>query len=151
MRFLIFALILLNVGCGSDPEVLKGEKGDTGSIGPSGIAGMTVSSNRQCIKSDGVQNLIYIYQVLTFTSGDKFIECSVQSSGAQFSSSQYYTSSQQGAITSSCMVGADKDTSSFGSWNFKTTSGVESLIYSDSGSASNGYSYVFLSSDCVTH
>lgn len=113
--------------------------------------GMTISSGTICSKVDtGISGIIlgYVYESVIFTTGDRWVSCSVATISAQYSRSIFYKSGSSGATTGYCSVVADLDTASAGYWLFTSQGGISKTVYSDIPSTHNNYTYTFTSADC---
>lgn len=137
-------LILLCSACG----------GSQGAPGTSGANGTTNAVVRgvHCAKLDSGTgtNLEYRYDSETLTNGDRAVTCSVATSSQESTYDEYYASSQPGASTGACLVYLGVGATDFGFWSFTSQSGVNQVVYSDVGSAHNGYGYTFASGDCTS-
>ena len=151
-HILALAMIAVLSACGSDPKVstvsVPGPAGARGPAGPSGTNGIGISSSTSC----GViaSGLYFIYNVVTFGSGDKWVKCSVVDTYYSVEQSSIYLASQSGAVTEGCSVGSDVDAASGGYWRFTNTSVARTAVYNDPGSADDGFTVTFASGDCST-
>lgn len=150
MKSLVLTLVTIGIlsGCGQ-----QGEKGDAGPKGDSGGTGATgttasISSSTHCAKT--VSSLNFEYDYVVFSSGDVWVNCNIEDSSAEYSNSSFYKSTQTGASTGGCLLTYDIDTASSGYWSF-TTSPSRQAIYKDTGSANNGTTVSFATSDCSTN
>lgn len=116
--------------------------------GSNGSDGLTINNVRYCSKYEG--GITLKHNVVTYSTGDKFVYCSIGDNLNQYSSSIVYRSVQTGAMTEGCLLTYDIDTASAGFWNFSVNSGVRTAVYNDSVSSSNGTTVTFASSDCIT-
>jgi hypothetical protein len=127
---------------------LQGEPGPAGSPGPSGADGNTATVNVGCNKVTG--GYMFRYHVVTFSTGDVLVSCSVSDSLYTSSDSIYYRSTQVGASTKGCQVIHDSSgAATSGFWKFKTES-TRTATYTDVGSAIDGTVITFADSDCTT-
>lgn len=119
------------------------------------IDSIAVSSNETCSKVDvgsGV-SLLYQYQSVLYTSGDRLITCSISNSTGEYAHTIFYRSSQAGAQTGTCIVGQDIDALSSGYWTFSDdlVTLVKKTLYTDASSVKNGYTYTFVAANCQTY
>jgi hypothetical protein len=131
------------------PSGPAGDAGPPGTPGPSGDAGapgVMVSSKRACSVISG--GLVFSYDVVFFSNGDRFVTCSISGAGWTVGGSNYWLSTQVGAATSQCALVFDVDTSSSGFWTFRDTPDIRAT-YTDPGSTSDGAIVTFPSGNCV--
>lgn len=121
-----------------------------GTDGANGAPGMTISSIVNCSKISSSPSVLVFYRVVTYSTNDKFVFCSIQNGVGTFSASVVYKASQSGVLSEACTVGLDLDTATAGYWTYTLSGSTRTAIYTDSGSASNGTSISFASSDCST-
>ena len=155
----IFALIGLLTACGGSSASSDGTTGTTSGT-PSGTSntpsqtddGLKVVSQTGCTVVDtGIgSTFLYSYQSDMLESGDRFVTCEIIGGNAQYSDTHLYKVGSNGANNGSCNVVADVDTASLGSWQFTSLNGVTKVIYNDSSSSHNGYTYTFLAGNCTT-
>jgi hypothetical protein len=127
-----------------------GSQGATGPQGPAGADGLQISSITSCSKVQSGLN--FYYSTTTFSNSDKFVKCIVSGSSLQVEEVALYKATMNGAVFETCMLVSDADsTPSSGYWTFSKTSGVRKAIYTDSGSAINGTTITYASSDCTTN
>lgn len=145
MKILGVVFCLTLAGCG-------GSAGATGATGASGTNGETIVSELACNKLDAGSgtSLFYVYENVLYSTGDRFVTCTIQTNAVGISNSIIYRSYQVGATTGTCLVAADIDAVSGGFWEFTSQSGVTKTTYIDSTSAENNYLYTFAPSDCAT-
>ena len=135
---------------------LKGEKGadgSTGATGATGTAGMTLTTSVFCFKNQVVNSvsLWFWYTTNIYSDGTKFIHCAVSSPSAEWGNSLFYKSTQTGSVTEYCSLTLDVDTGSSGFWTFSKSGSTKTVVYSDTGSASNNTTVTYASSDCTTN
>lgn len=131
---LVSVALLSLVGCGKDdPEPLTG----------------LISTNKSCIKVFGGK--IFEYRLVTYSTGDVFVTCSISDDLSTYSDSALFKASQEGAATGACILVYDIDAASAGFWRFETSGATATITYNDSGSASNGNTVPITESDCVSH
>jgi hypothetical protein len=152
MNLLILSLALTGCGGKDGAAGATGATGAAGATGASGSAGITSATKLYCSKIDAGTgaSFLYKYRSVVFSNGDRFVSCSVSGSNAGYGSSDYFKSSQNGATTGGCTVEADLDTASSGFWSFTSQSGTSKVVYTDSGSTHDGYTYTFVTADCST-
>lgn len=110
--------------------------------------GGAITSTTSCGKIQG--NVSFQYKTSTLSSGHKIIQCYISDNVSGFSNLMIYKNTQNGYQTDACTLVFDLDTASAGFWEFKRNSGVRTITYTDSGSASDGTVITYASSDCVT-
>lgn len=134
MKKYILGLLLLTA-CGTAPAGQQGQSGDSGAQGESGQnglpgatgasgTGLTIESTKYCSKLDnGTSSTLFLqYQIVTYSTQDKFIVCSVSGSRFQVTNTVVYKSSQVGAVTNICKVTYDDQNNNSGFWTFSTQS-----------------------------
>src|SRR5216684_447386 len=99
MRVQIVALIVCGVlvACGGSmgPAGPAGPAGATGATGAGGASGLTITGTKSCRGQAVVGiNLLFQYQVVSYSNGDKMVSCSVTDGHGAYSSSNYWRSSQ---------------------------------------------------------
>lgn len=111
----------------------------------------SLSSVVRCFKVSS--GLGFEFVVNNFTSGDKYITCSVSGNSIQVFQSVFYKSNFSGYATEACILVSDADsTPSSGYWTFSKNSGVRTAVYSDSGSGVNGTTITFSNTtECTTY
>ncbi len=140
---------LYYVESASNFQVCKSTGWTTVSIqGASGASGITINTITTCSKTTG--GATFQHKITAFSTGDKFIYCSISNSLNTYSASTIYKSTQNGATNESCLITYDLDAATSGFWNFSLISGARTAVYSDSGSTSNGVTVTFATSDCLT-
>lgn len=127
------------------PQGPTGATGATGADGEDG-AGLTIASGFQCSKISGA--LAFIYQSITFSTGDRWLTCAIEDLASSYSESQFYKANQAGATSGWCMVTYDLDAATAGFWSFTSNSG-RTAVYNDSSSGSNNTTITFADSDCT--
>lgn len=109
----------------------------------------SLTSTVRCYKNQS--GLDFEFVINNFSNGDKYITCLVAGLSIQVQNSVYYKSTFSGAVSESCLVTSDADsTPSAGYWTFSLASGVRKAVYSDTGSAANGTTITYASGDCIT-
>lgn len=111
----------------------------------------SLSNVVRCFKI--ASGLTFEYVVNNFSSGDKYVTCSVAGSSIQVFQSIFYKSTFAGYSTEGCILVSDADASpTSGYWTFSKNAGVRTAVYSDSGSGVNGTTITFNNStECSTH
>lgn len=145
LKTIVYLGLMLTIGgCGS--------KGDTGDAGATGAAGMTSKSGLNCFATDSGSGtaLTYYYNSIMYTSGDRFVACSISTGLGEYSHSEMYRYDEFGAISGSCIVTYDLDGVGSGFWSFSSQSGTTKTTYTDPGDSANGYSFTFSSGVCTT-
>src|SRR3954470_10954057 len=88
----------------------RGPAGPAGPAGAAGPAGLTVASTRACTAS-GVTNfgptLAFVYQVITYTDGQKQVNCAVLDANRGFAETLFLKTGAGGLAASACIVGYD--------------------------------------------
>lgn len=151
--------LLLVSGCGGAPGATgaTGSSGATGAQGPAGSNGSngtngtngtsaTLEHAVHCFASDngsGTQ-LEFQYDSTTTSAGVMTVSCSVATAGQESS----YTNPDGVVATGGCAVNLGVGASDFGFWEFTSESGTTKAVYSDVGSAHNGYTFTFPAADC---
>ncbi len=160
MKKLILGLLLLTA-CGT-PQTgqsgATGESGQNGSAGPQGPSGtpgsgLTIDRVVYCSKLDnGVGPTLFLqYQIVTYSTGDKFLNCSITDASAEYTNTIIYKANQVGASLNNCKVTYDVQNSNAGYWTFSTLTdgtGINSR-YLDSNSSYSGHTLYFTNNDCV--
>jgi hypothetical protein len=134
------SLISLSLtACGSSTQ--------SATIGKAGADGMTISSGFNCSKISGAS--LFIFQGVTYSTGDVFSSCEVTGASLQSSSSKFYKSTQPGAASFYCSLTFDSEApASGGYWTFSASGTTKKATYTDSGAVMNGTVVTFSSSDC---
>lgn len=111
----------------------------------------SLTSVVRCFKI--ASGLSFEYVANNFSSGDKYVTCSVAGNSIQVFQSVFYKSTFAGYSTEGCILVSDADaTPSSGFWTFSKNSGVRTAVYSDSGSGVNGTTITFNNTtECSTH
>jgi len=79
------------------------------------------------------------------------MKCAVIGSAIQIENAVFYKSIQAGATVEGCIVVSDADsTSSGGFWTFSKSGSTRTAVYTDPGSATNGTTITYSTSDCST-
>lgn len=122
-----------------------GPVGPPGPQGPTGASGLTVTASKYCAGS--ASGYTFFYQWVTYSTGDGWVSCEVTHNTLNFgySNSMYLKAGQ--ASAANCFVLFDIDTPSSGSWSFARTPS-ERVSYVDPASASNGFSYTYITGEC---
>lgn len=156
-RIAIGGLLFFVTACGgaagtNGTNGANGSRGVTGATGPTGAAGMTISSSLYCSKTDSGSGttLYYQYSSVIYTTGDRYVDCSVSDDAKEYTGSFLFSSTQAGAASGGCSVTYGLGTTDFGFWGFTSQSGTTKVVYTDTGSAKNGYTYTFVSGDCTS-
>jgi len=124
----LMSVIMFASGCGSEPEATQG------TVGPAGASGAYLTSVRTCSKISS--GLYFEYSIAFYSTGEKFVKCSISDASAQYSNSAYYLKTQAGNSSATCLLTYDLDASTGGYWTFVDFSPGKAT-YTDSGSASN--------------
>ena len=143
-KLYLVPLVVLLANCGGSP-------GEQGPAGPAGTAGFTLKSNKRCVKTDTGSGLylIFQYQILEFTSGDRFMNCSLDYSDSTYSQTMFFPAGTAKGDRAECIMVFDVDSASYGFWTFTTVGGTSKAVYSDTGSSKNNYTVTFSDvSDC---
>jgi hypothetical protein len=143
--------------CGGSPGTpgISGSNGSTGATGAQGPAGtnLSIQSGIACSKVDvsfaGAPN--YVYTSIVYATGERWIECEVQTGAGTYSESRIFKSGQGGAASGACAVYASLSGDTYGLWNFSLIAGLPKSTYACAGCASgkNGYNYPFIAGDCT--
>jgi hypothetical protein len=131
MKCLVLSLGLLLVGCG----------------GKDGASGITISSTVNCSKYVG--SVIASYEIVSFSSGEKFVRCSIDDTTRTTTEARYLVNGQDVTATAKCLLTYDLDTASSGVWIFTEVNGVRSVVYDDATSGVNGRVDTYAASDCT--
>lgn len=136
----LFLLVLFVMAC----------KGQEGPAGLNGSPSVSVSSELLCTALDAGSGAtaIYTYEIITYSSGDKLVICSLRVNAGQYENAVFLKQSQGGNQNASCVVNTDVDAATAGFWTFTSQGGVTKNVYSDAGSVHNNYSYTFTSGNC---
>lgn len=100
-----------------------------------GSDGVSITSVTSCSK---LETNRYEFKIVTYSTGTKFVFCSVSDSATTSSSSGTFLTGQAGATSEGCIVTHDIDTAGSGFFHFENNSGARTATYYDVGSASNG-------------
>lgn len=111
----------------------------------------SLSTVVRCFKV--ASGLSFEYVVNNFSSGDKYITCSVAGGSIQVFQSVFYKSTFSGYATEGCLLVSDADaTPTSGYWTFSKNSGTRTAVYSDSGSGVNGTTITYNNTtECTTY
>lgn len=111
----------------------------------------SLSTVVRCFKI--ASGLSFEYVVNNFTSGDKYVTCSVAGGSIQVFQSVFYKSNFAGYAAESCLLVSDADNNpTSGYWTFSKNSGTRTAVYSDSGSGVNGTTITFNNTtECSTY
>lgn len=129
------------IGCGKD-----------GADGADGVNGALIKSMHRCSKIQTGLGIIllFTYESTIFTTGDRLVNCAIAANSGTFTRSSIYHNTMLGSTSGHCTVGLDIDTASGGYWNFTSPIGDSTVVvYNDSGSPDDDYSFTFDSSDCT--
>lgn len=109
-----------------------------------------IASSKLCSIVDS--GYYFSYQVMTFTTGEVLVNCSIHTSSYTSGNSAYWMSTQNGAAASGCIITEDVDaTASGGYWAFETNSGTSTVEYTDSESANHGLVLTFTNCSTTTN
>lgn len=147
----VISLTLFLCDCGGSKGDAgpAGAAGAQGQAGATGTAGLTVTSDIKCNTTSSGLNLGFIYEIVQFTGGTKFVTCSIYSTSETHSQSHYWPTSQSGNTNGTCLLTNDVDTASSGYWNFSYSNGTAQAVYTDSSSVNNGATITFPSCTVV--
>jgi hypothetical protein len=150
MKSLPIVALCLAVACGGGSTGAQGPTGPAGPPGPAGPSGTSVVSARFCSGQAVVGiNLLFTYQVVVYSNGDKLAICSVTDGFASHSMDFYCRASSSCSPMAECLVPYDVDTPSTGAvFEFRNDAPGERVIYHDPGSVSNGSGATFGASNC---
>lgn len=109
--------------------------------------GMELSHGYYCSKLD---SYYFQYTIWVYTSGDKFINCSVTGASHQSTEVALYRADQVGADTDACSLTFDIETNSGGYWEFESNGSSRTATYHDAGASVDGYVLSFASGDCIS-
>lgn len=166
---LISGLLISQFGCGQGPVGSTGSAGQTGSKGDTGNSGvngnngangtdgvngsngLTIQSGLQCSAVDSGSGvlLLYFYESVLYSTGDRFVTCSISTDLNEYSSSDLYVSTQNGAVSGGCTVTYDINVPNGGFWTFTSQNSVTKTAYTDPGTGTNGYSFTFNAGSCT--
>lgn len=131
----VSAFIALLSGCGAD------DAGASGGLGTIAIS--------QLVCNTVVDQLVFSYEAIVFSSGDTLVDCSVSNLYTEGSDTNYYLAGQTGTETGYCGAGLDSSgPASAGFWEFAFSGDLASVTYRDVGDANNGSVLTFLASEC---
>jgi len=146
-RISIALAFVCGVACGGS----AGPAGPPGPAGPAGPSGATVSSTRACAVS-GATNfgpaLSLVYQVVTYSNGEKQVDCTVADNNRGYSESVYLKAGASGQASSQCAVLYDVEndgTGGFFTFRNDNVGGVaDRVTYTDAASAKNNTTAAFV-------
>lgn len=118
-------------------------------ISVKGNDGITISTVKRCNKISG--GLVFEHNIVTYSTNDKFVYCAISNAAATYSATAIYKSTQTGSVSEGCALTYDLDTVTSGFWIFSVSGSTRTAVYSDSGSASNGTTVTFATSDCTSN
>lgn len=167
MKKYLISVVLLLTACGAPPVGQSGASGDSGLAGSSGSqgsqgaqgapgtpgTGLTIDTVKYCSKIDnGVGPTLFLqYQIVTYSTGDKFLTCSITDNTAQYTNAVIYKASQLGAVTNICKLTYDLQNNSAGYWTFSSQAdgtGINSR-YLSTNSPYSGHTLAFNDTDCI--
>lgn len=108
--------------------------------------GNSIASGFGCIKSS--LSKLFQYKVISYQNGDVWTVCSISDNSTTTTMTQFYKSTQTGALNAACTLTYDLDSATAGFWNFTATTNV-TAVYNDTGSASDGTTVTYLNGDCT--
>lgn len=155
---MLIVLLISTIGCapfkGSDGATgATGAKGETGATGASGADGLTLSSQSFCSKSQTVNSvsMTFQYDIYTFSDGTKMIRCAVGDGFTNYDTHFMWKSNQAGASQEGCLLKLDVDIANGGYWDFSKSGNTRTAFYINSGSAFDGTTVTYSSSDCTSN
>lgn len=146
-RFVLALLVLVACAGPVGPEGPIGPRGQVGAAGAPGAAGINVSAVKNCSTVQG--DYLYFYEWVLYTTGDVWTTCQLSDGANTYSALYFHRAGTAGASPRSCAVVFDVNPpyTNFGSWLFSLNP-VERVQYNDPGGPSDGYNYVFLTTEC---
>jgi hypothetical protein len=145
-----FLVVLLVVACGGS----AGPQGPQGPAGPPGPAGISVTSAKFCDSQStliGGFNLLYQYQVVVYSNGEKLVMCSISDGSGSYAFDAYCRTNSMCVASANCAVtyDADKTSGTFtGFMEYRNDAPGERAIYHDQNSIYDGVTVAFGAANC---
>jgi hypothetical protein len=138
------ALTLAAVGCAE-----AGRDGVDGMDGIDGMDGADGAYASETLHCEALANgFFYEYDVVLWSSGDLFVNCSVSNENVEASDTVFYLASQNGAVSGECALAMDENGTG-GYWVFELAGTTAQTEYYDEGDINDGYTLTFLGSECI--
>ena len=123
-----------------------GPTGATGATGAPGV-GVTIASGFNCNKI--ANGLNYTYEGVLYTSGDKWVKCSVTDGSGTYSDNRIFKTGDTNGTAFFCSIRHDFTNANYGTWSFSSTSDTSKYtLYTELG-AGNLTNTPFTTSDCT--
>jgi hypothetical protein len=141
MRMMLAVGLVVVGACAAD-----GHDGIDGEDGMDGMDGAYASETLHC---EALANgFFYEYDVVLWSSGDLFVNCSVSNENVEASDTVFYLASQNGAASGECALAMDENGTG-GYWIFELAGTTAQTEYYDDGDINDGYTLTFLNSECI--